>query len=181
MKKFHSYVFGHHFLLYTDHKPLLVLLSEHCSTSPQTSARIRRWSLSLAAYEYTLKCRGTLSHSNADALSQLPLPVAPVESDLPPEVILLQDHIAESPVTDQQIRAGTCKDPLMATVLQYVWRCWPTSSSIREELSPYSSRKAELSLQDGCLLWPDHVLLSLPQSARMFLQSLMKPTQVWCT
>ena len=162
VKKFHSYIFGHHFLLYTDHKPLLALLSEHRSTSPQASARIRRWSLSLAAYEYTLKCRGTLSHSNADALSRLPLPGAPVDSDPPPEVILLLDHIAESPVTAQQIRAGTRKDPLMAAVLQHVRRGWPASSSIGEELSPYSSRRAELSVQDGCLLWGSRVVVPPP-------------------
>ena len=99
VKKFHSYISGHHFLLYADHKPLLVLLSKHLSTSPQASARICRWSLSLAAYEYTLKCRGILLHRNANALSQLPLPVTPVESDFRLEVILLLDHIAESPVT----------------------------------------------------------------------------------
>lgn len=72
VKKFHSYLYGHHFLLYTDHKPLLALLNEHRSTSPQASARIRRWSLLLATYEYSLEFRDTNSHSNADALSRLP-------------------------------------------------------------------------------------------------------------
>ena len=45
IKKFHLYSFGHHFELVTDHKPLLALLNKHHSTSPQASARIRRWSL----------------------------------------------------------------------------------------------------------------------------------------
>ena len=54
VKKFHSYLFGHSFELVTDHKPLLTLLNEHKATSPQASARIRHWSLILAAYEYTI-------------------------------------------------------------------------------------------------------------------------------
>ena len=37
-----SCVLSHHFLPYTDHNPLLDLLNEHCVTSPQASARIRR-------------------------------------------------------------------------------------------------------------------------------------------
>ena len=45
-------LFGHHFNLATDHKPLLRLLSEEKPTSPQASARIRRWSLFLSRFEY---------------------------------------------------------------------------------------------------------------------------------
>jgi len=52
VKRFHDYLVGYHFLLYTDHKPLLALLNEYRATSPQDSARIRWWSLFLSAYEY---------------------------------------------------------------------------------------------------------------------------------
>ena len=139
-EEFHSYIFGNHFLLFADHKPLLEFLREHRSTSPQALGRIRLWSLSLVAYEYTFKCRGTLSYSNAKAFSRLLLPVTPVDTDPPPEVILLLDHMAQSPVTAQQIHAGTCKDALMATVLQYIHRGWPANSLMGEDLHLYSSR-----------------------------------------
>ncbi len=45
-----NYLFGRPFELVTDHQPLL---GETRSTSPQASARIRRWSLYLAMFEYT--------------------------------------------------------------------------------------------------------------------------------
>ena len=54
IKRFHAYLFGHSFELVTDHKPLLALLNQHKSTSEQASARIRRWSLFMATYEYTI-------------------------------------------------------------------------------------------------------------------------------
>ena len=51
VKKFHSYLYGHHFTLITDHKPLLTLFNE---SELQASGRIQCWALTLAAYEYTL-------------------------------------------------------------------------------------------------------------------------------
>ena len=159
VKRFHDYLVGHHFLLYTDHKPLLALLNEHRATSPQASARIRRWSLFLSAYEYNLKFRDTLSHSNADALSRLPLAVVPAETDTPPEVILLMEHLCDSPVTAHDIQAATWKDPLLSKVLQYVRRGWPDNNTGGADLSPFFTRRAELSLQDGCILWGSRVIV----------------------
>ena len=69
IKKFHSYLLGHHFELITDHKPLLGLLKEDRATSSQASARIKHWSLFLFSYEYTLAFRDTKAHTNADALT----------------------------------------------------------------------------------------------------------------
>ena len=107
VKRFYAYLFGHHFELVTDHKPLLGLFGEHKPTSPQASARVRRWSLYLAMFEYTLKFRGTKEHANADALSRLPLPVEPASVETPPELVLLTDHLSESPVTAAEICSWT--------------------------------------------------------------------------
>ena len=42
VQRFHSYLYGHHFLLQTDHKPLLTLFNEQKSIPPQASGRIQR-------------------------------------------------------------------------------------------------------------------------------------------
>ena len=125
VQRFHSYLFGHRFELVTDHKPLLALLHEHRPTSAQASACIRRWSLLLSAYEYTITFRKTQSHQNADALSRLPLPQVQEESRTPPELVLLLDHLDESPVTAHHIRVWTRKDPILSKVLGYAERGWP--------------------------------------------------------
>ena len=110
IKQFYSYIFGHPFTLITDHKPLLGLLDGQKPTSPQASARIRRWSLYMSMFEYTLQFRNTTAHANADAFSRLPLPVEPAISKLPSELVLLADHLSNSPVTTDQIRECTRKD-----------------------------------------------------------------------
>ena len=53
VRRFHAYLFGHHFTLQTDHKPLMTLFNETKEIPTQVSGRIRWWALTLAAYEYT--------------------------------------------------------------------------------------------------------------------------------
>ena len=118
VNKFRSYLLGHSFELVTDHKPLLSLFHQHKTTSVQASARIRCWSLTLSAYEYTIVFHGTKQHSNADALSRLPLSMAPMDVPMAPELVLLLDHLTNLPVTVTDIRTWTRRDPVLAQVLQ---------------------------------------------------------------
>ena len=125
VKKFHDYVFGHPFELVTDHKPLITLFTEYKATSAKASARIRRWSLMLAAYEYHITFIRTEEHSNADALSRLPLAVTPAKEEAPPELVLLTEQLAELPVTAEQIARLTRRDPSLFPVLQCLQEGWP--------------------------------------------------------
>ena len=169
VKKFHSYLFGRSFELVTDHKPLLALLSEHRGTSPQASARIRRWSLLLSMYEYTLMFRRTEAYGNADALSRLPLPVAPAKTETPPELVLIMEHLDDSPVTADHIRVWTRRDPSLSLVVQFLCQGWPTQSS--PELYLFWSKKSELFLHQGCILWGSRVVVPV-QGREAVLQEL---------
>ena len=162
VKRFYSYLFGHPFLLITDHKPLLDLLSEQKPTSPQALARIRRWSLHLSMFEYTLQFRNTTAHANADALSRLPLPEVPAVNQTPPELVLLADHLSNSPVTATQIHDQTRKDPQLAPVVQFVQQGWPSSCREQDQLAPFFDKKTELSIHEGCLLWGSQVIVPTP-------------------
>ena len=55
--------------------------------------------LYVSMFEYTLKFCKTMEHTNADALSRLPIPVEPATTDTPPELVLLINHLADPPVT----------------------------------------------------------------------------------
>ena len=148
------------FELVTDHKPLLGLLKEGRSTSPQASARIKRWSLFLSSYEYKLVFRNTESHANADALSRLPLLEEPAESDTPPEIVLLVEHLEDSLVTAADIRKWTRKDPNLSKVLQYIMQGWP--SHCDPDLNTFAAKKPELSAYEGCILWGSRVVVPKP-------------------
>ena len=61
--------------------------------------------------------KNTTAHANADTLSRLQLPVEPAKTSTPPEMVLLLEHLEESPVTANDIRVWTSRDPKLSTVL----------------------------------------------------------------
>ena len=172
VKRFHTLLYGHKFTLITDHQPLLSLFSEAKTIPIQAAARIQRWALTLAAYEYVIQCKPTARHSNADALSRLPLPsgAQDTKTPVPPETVLLIEHLQSSLMTATHIKKETAKDPLLSRILQFVQTNWPSSCS-NEEAKPYWQRRIEISVQDECLLWGNRVIV--PPKLREAVLSLL--------
>ena len=77
---------------------------------------------------------------------------------MPPELVLLVEHLANSPVNASQIRDGTRKDPQLAPIVQFVQQGWPDTCPDPDRLSPFFEKRAELSLYKECLLWGTRVI-----------------------
>ena len=170
VNRFHSYLYGRHFQLQTDHRPLLTLFGERKAISPQASSRIQRWALTLAIYKYTIVFKPTTAHGNADAMSRLPLPDTPDKVPVPAEVVLLMNYLDDSaPVSVDQIRRWTDRDPILAQVKHMLRNGWP--DEVKMELKPYWQRRLELSLQDNCILCGSRVIIP-PQGRQQVLEEL---------
>ena len=104
--------------------------------------------------------RNTYAHANADALSRLPLPEEPLKRAEEPELVLLAEHLAESPVTAQDIQSWTRRDPKLSQVLHHVQKGWPMDGN--PNLEPYSSRRLELSAYQGCIMWGNRIIIPTP-------------------
>ena len=136
IKKFYAYLFGKPFELVTD-QPLLGLLKEgHPTIFSGICKDLPLVSLSLSMFEYTLKFRRTTAHANADALSRLPLPVEPAVAVTPPELVLLTEHLSNSPISADQIRTQTQKDPVLGPTPQYLEQGWPATMNQESPLYP---------------------------------------------
>ena len=105
---------------------------------PNISARVQRWALTLAMYNYQIAFKPTAAHSNADGLSRLPLPEAPSEVPVPAELVLLVEHVLDAPVKAQEIRTRTRRDPLLSRVKQFIQSGWP--AAVELQLRPWWSR-----------------------------------------
>ena len=157
VKKFHGYLFGRKFEIRSDHKPLQHLFDSTRAVPQLASARLQRWALILGAYNYTISYKPGDQHSNADLLSRLPLPDSPTKTPPPADIILLMETLQASPVTAQHIRQWTDKDPLLSRVRTLVLHGWKNGEE--EEMKPFNKRCRELSVQDGCLLWGNRVVV----------------------
>jgi len=65
VNKFHRYLYGQHFIVESDHRPL-----EYLQTSHSKNPRIMRWSLSLQPYRYTVRYTKGSDSIVADYLSR---------------------------------------------------------------------------------------------------------------
>ena len=162
VKKFHYYLYGRKFTIHSDHKPLQHLFSESRPIPQLASARIQRWALTLSAYDYTIVYRPGTEMANADSLSRLPLPDTPVSVPLPGETILLMETLHTSPISSEQLKNWSARDPVLSRVLETVRMGWQHLEGV--EFKHYNSRGEELSVQDGCLLWGNRLVI--PETAR---------------
>ena len=159
VRKFHNYLYGRKFTLVTDHKPLTSILGPKTGVPSMAAARLQRWALLLAAYDYDIEFRATSAHCNADALSRLPLPMEGPQ--VPSETRLCNIRRIESlPVTSTEIRRAMQRDPTLSKVKLYILSGWPME--VPKALKTYHSKIAELSVEDGCLLWGGRVIIPPP-------------------
>ena len=111
MNRFRSYLWGHHFILQTDNKPLLSLLNEH-NAMARTGFSDGRGSC---------RCMITPLHggTHPNMLMQMHSATYPTPGQSPIPALMM-DQLQDAPITATQIAAWTTRDPLMARVLQYV-------------------------------------------------------------
>ena len=169
IKHFHSYLYGHKFILQTDHQPLTTLFSETKNVPSQVSSRIQRWALLLQSYEYSVIFQSTSKHSNADAMSRLPLPDKPVSTPVPAELVLMIEKSDDAPISSTQIASWTKTDLVLSKVFQYILLGWPRK--VDSEFTPYWNRRLELSTHAGCILWGVRVIVP-PQGRSAVLAEL---------
>ncbi|XP_064464136.1 uncharacterized protein K02A2.6-like [Ornithodoros turicata] len=161
VRKFHQYLWGRKFVLYTDHKPLTVIFGPSRGIPVTTASRLQRWALILMSYSFDIQFKGSSKIANADGLSRLPEGpdhefdkaaeegVFSVGTD---EIFAVQDyHMSTLPVTAKDIAAATLEEPMLTKVAKYVSRGWP--GHVAPDLSPFYQRQTELTMHKGCILW----------------------------
>ena len=71
--------------------------------------------------------------------------------------MLLLETLECSPITATQIKTWTARDPVLSRVLERVLSAW--SNTADETLIPYQRQRDELSLEDGCEIWGNCVVV----------------------
>jgi len=158
VKKFSQFLYGHKFTIQTDHKPLEGLFNEKKGVPQQASLRVQWWALTLPAYEYKIAYKTGTTNANADALSRLSLSKMPDSVSVPGETVFLLEHLDHTPINSRLIQEWTRCDPVLSKVHQLTLNGWPHHCQ-DVQLHPYFSRKAELTIESGCVLRGNRVIV----------------------
>lgn len=144
VQRFHIYLFGKHFYLLTDHKPLQAIFGPRS----KPSARIERWVLRLQSYNYSVSYI-TGKNNIADCLSRLcksenhPIFDDQVESCIH-ELTMYLKPIA---IPYSEIKSASTSDEEITSVIKAL-----QSNEWTPKLLSYKLIKDELAVSDGILI-----------------------------
>ena len=121
-----------------------------------TAQRLQRWAITLMAYQFEIQYKPTSKHGNADGLSRIQFGFDPsfdrIEQQENAEIShTVQKAFDGLPLTSQQIRAKTLRDPALKTTTAYVEQTgWPKKSPT-DELAPYWNHRDSSWMEKGIL------------------------------
>jgi transposase InsO family protein len=170
VQKFHKMIYGRHFILQTDHKPLLSIFGSKKGVKQCSANRLLRWSLILLAYDFTIEYVNTLDFGQADALSRL---IAKGDKGENERVIaslgtelelnsILTDAVQSLPIKFNDILRATEQDNIIGKIKSFVQQGWPDQKKMEamdEKIKLFHHRKSDLSIVSGCLMFADRIVI----------------------
>ena len=167
LEKFHHYTYGRPVNVFSDHKPLEMILKKPLSAVPR---RLQGMRMRLQAYDIQVTYQPGPTMYIADLLSRSYLPKTPDASCTEFEHINMAQFL---PISDErlaEIKESTASDEALQSVKTTVLDGWPADKqNVPEEVRPYFSVRDELSVQDGLVFRGQRVVV--PQKLRQQMKS----------
>ncbi|XP_003741771.1 uncharacterized protein LOC100906695 [Galendromus occidentalis] len=165
-ERFEKFVWGRHFVLQTDHRPLLALsrTSNTNGLQERTAARLKRWALRLVGFDFEIDYVKTEDFGHADGLSRLISETrdANDDPDLDEVVANLELSVeAEletclNALSTDQLRRRLVKetelDPILSEVIRRLTLGWKDADEKDPQLRPLYKAADSLCLTKNVLL-----------------------------
>lgn len=166
IKKFHKFLYGRHFELVCDNKPLTLILGEKKAIPAMAAARLQRWAILLAGYDYTMIHKKGTAIGNADYLSRCAIAdTEQVERDRNTfssvkylESVLFCVENGQEQLTAADIGRETQQDEVLRQVFSYIRFGWPEKLE-DNRFDPFFKKRDELSVEGDCILWGSRVVV----------------------
>lgn len=157
VKKFHKFLYGHKFTIYTDHKPLIGIFGKEGRNSMYVT-RLQRYVMELSIYDFDIVYRPSSRLGNADFCSRFPLPNE-VPNSLQREYIKSLSFSSDFPLDYNHIARETEKDSFLQQIKKYIEHGWPDKP--KPEFKDVHTHYQDLEIVDGCILFQDRVIIPL--------------------
>lgn len=169
--KFYNYIYGRHFILRTDHKPLVHILGEHSDLPRITSDRLTRWAVTLGAFDYEIRYNEGRLNAPADVLSRLPYfhpeNAHSIKTEFGRRVTQLR--LEDIHLTKKTLKHHISTDKEIQMALNHMENAWPDKRNLVNEMRPFYEKREELSFEDGVLLWKGRLVIP-----KMLRQTVLK-------
>ncbi|XP_011858409.1 PREDICTED: uncharacterized protein K02A2.6-like [Vollenhovia emeryi] len=173
VKKFHRYIYGRHFELQTDHKPLLKIFGDKNGITVHTANRLRRYANTLLGYDFTIRYIDNASFAYADFVSRListhakpgaeDIVIAEIrQSDYEKEETeFMVDAVNSLPVKLEDLQRATSDCSHLQLVMSYVRTHWPTRRRQipDSEAAEYFIHRQDLRIIQDCLFSGDRPII----------------------
>lgn len=168
VKRFHKYIFGKEFTIYSDHQPLREIFNENKSI-PVAAGRLQRWAIYLAMYNYHMRYRKGSKMCNADALSRLPL--KEMNEIEPQNVHSFGDSV---PINLTIVAEHTQSDKMLSDVYNQILNGWNRADDA--SIKPYYNKRLMMSVEDDCVWYGNRVVI--PNAMKIKILELLHDTHV---
>lgn len=162
VKKFYQFLIGRHFVLQTDHKPLVSIFKPANGIPVMAAGRVQRWAVYLSGFDYSIEHVKT-DQNVSDTLSRLPLPDTHQNSELNEESAYLhfmKENFPSQTVTHKDIRRESRNDIEISTIANAV-----RNNNLRSvienkpEFKSYKNKENELAVEKDILMWGGRVVI----------------------
>jgi len=167
-ERFKDFVTGLHFMVETDHKPLLQILST--KELDDLSPRLQRFRMRLMRYSYDIEYTPGKQLITADALSRHPLPETGDQYQDQEVAAQVNFVLASIPATDEklaEIIQAQNQDPIVQKLASYSKDGWPDRSKVDSECLKYWSVREDITVQDGLVMRGCRILIPVSMREEM--------------
>ena len=166
-ERFQNYLLGLHFQIETDHKPLVLLLSN--KPLDQLPIRVQRFRLRMMRFDYIIAHVPGKQLQIADALSRAPVSSATdadyqFQKEVSAYVELMIQTLPATVHQLQVVQEAQDSDVTCTQIKSYYQHGWPDQMRLQGTLKQYFPVKDELSVTNDLLLRGNRLVI--PQSLR---------------
>ncbi|XP_014673091.1 PREDICTED: uncharacterized protein LOC106813467 [Priapulus caudatus] len=153
VERFHTFLYGRHFKIESDHKPLEMISLKNLTSAPP---RLQRMVMHLQGYDFTIRYRPGPDMLLADCLSRQPNQRKRTTIDLDVKVF----HVQFSTSKIQQLREESNKDAILCALRDVIIAGWPDERrGLPTPLRVYWSFRDELSVENGLIMKGQRVMI----------------------
>ena len=154
-ERFANYLIGLKFHIYTDHKLLVPLFST--KNLEELPIRVQRFRLRMMRFYFTISHVPGKQLAIADMLSRSPIELPDTDDyKLELETQAFVNNVIETlPASEQQlqrIKDSQQRDWVCKQVIQFCQMEWPNKALLPQDIQPYYSVAAEISIENGLLM-----------------------------